>query len=73
MNEFHCFSRKVRVFSQKVKLPGLYLPGLAELCLSAIKILQWPCAANVYASPSRLEAVQTIVTREETYFFKDVH
>ena len=38
-------------------MPGLYLPGLAELCLSAIKIFEWPCAANVYASPSRLEAM----------------
>lgn len=58
----------------KSKLPGLYLPGLAELCLSAIKILEWPCAANVYASPSRLEAMDANDSNPgKTYFFKDVH
>ena len=36
---------------------GLYLPRLAEFCLAALKTFQWPCAANVYASPAGLEAI----------------
>lgn len=35
---------------------GVYLPGLAELCLSALKLWQMPCAANVYGSGPELVA-----------------
>ena len=33
---------------------GVYLPALAELCLSALKLWRMPCAANVYGSGPQL-------------------
>ncbi|CAL1159240.1 unnamed protein product [Cladocopium goreaui] len=50
---------------------GLYLPGLAEFCLAALKTFQWPCAANVYASPAALEvSVPCHTDRQDVLVFQ---
>ncbi|CAK9057337.1 unnamed protein product [Durusdinium trenchii] len=50
---------------------GLYLPGLAELCLSALATFQWPCAANVYRTARAIEvSVPCHTDRQDVLVFQ---
>eukprot|EP00435_Cladocopium_sp_Y103_P029161 s1318_g7.t1 len=64
----HCCDFQWRQVSFR---PGLYLPGLAEFCLASLKTFQWPCAANVYASPADLEvSVPCHTDRQDVLVFQ---